>query len=204
MFCLVLAMMFVRFFSLIGAFFLLSSQVLAASRELPVSADGCAIHFALTGQVGAGCVPPARAELGAERRLPPAGFDTAAASLDSVPEEQGYFIRFPFNSDDLTEEYKAHLARLGRVLNAPKLAQSCIKLVGHADSVGGPAYNRRLSDARARAVAAALASASQVDMGRIATEARGETALLRGIPGPHPLNRRVEILARPSNGTRCK
>ncbi|MBO9479767.1 OmpA family protein [Shimia sp. R11_0] len=183
--------------------FFLSAAGFCAPPELPVTADRCAIHFALTGMVDEGCVAPDVATLGAARRLPPAGFDRGAVGLDSVPQEQGYFIRFPFNSADLTAEYQAHLERLGQILAAPKLAQHCIKLVGHADSVGGPAFNMRLSQQRAQTVANVLVEAAQVTRARIAIEGQGERALIGGIPGPHPLNRRVEIMVRRAGGDPC-
>lgn len=181
-----------------------AAPVVSNTVELPVSADRCAIFYALTHQVAAGCVAPQVTQLGAARRLPPAGFDQAAASLDSAPEEQGYFIRFAFNSNALTEEYKAHLARLGEILTSAQLINACVKLVGHADSVGGPSSNRTLSDSRAKMVAATLVAGSRVAQARIVTEAKGESALLVGLPGPHPLNRRVEILVRDSGGAPCQ
>lgn len=191
------------FTGLVLSAFLVPAAAMSATSELPVSADRCAIFHALTGRVAPDCVPPDLAALGVARRLPPQGFDPAAASLDSAPSEQGYFIRFPFNSSELTEEYENHLARLGAVLASPQLANTCVKLVGHADSVGGPAFNIALSRKRAKMVAATLATASRVDMSRITYEARGESQLIAGIPGPHPLNRRVEILARHRTETTC-
>lgn len=183
---------------------LLPTVAMSAPRELAVSADRCAIHFALTARVATGCAPPALEALGPVRKLSPQGFDTSAASLESADGAQGYFIRFPFNSDQLTAEYTAHLARLGRVLISEQLSGSCIKLVGHADSIGGAAYNKKLSAARAKVVADHLSSVSQVPRKRLLTEARGESALLAGIPGGHPLNRRVEILARNMEGGSCQ
>ncbi|MBO9472722.1 OmpA family protein [Shimia sp. R10_1] len=193
-----------RVFGLCLPLFFLPFAAVSAPRELAVSADRCAIFFALTGQVAHGCAPPPLEALGRTRKLSPQGYDTGAASLESADGDQGYFIRFPFNSDQLTAEYTAHLARLGRVLTSEQLAGSCIKLVGHADSVGGAAYNQTLSAARARVVADNLASVSKVPRSRLLTEARGERALLAGIPGAHPLNRRVEILARKMEGATCQ
>lgn len=180
-----------------------STPAMSETSELPVSADHCAIFYALTRTAAPNCAPPDQEGLGMARSLPPKGFDAAAASLDSVPVEQGYFIRFPFNSNELTAEYENHLARLGAVLASPQLVNTCVKLVGHADSVGGPTFNINLSRKRAKMVAATLAAGSRVDMGRISYEARGESDLIEGIPGPHPLNCRVEILARHRTGETC-
>lgn len=175
----------------------------SAPAELPVRADSCSIHYALTGQRAAGCTSGSVGELGDARRLPPAGFDQSAAPLESASEEKGYFIRFPFNSPELTQEYKDHLARLAKVLSSEQLRSSCVKLVGHADSVGSGAYNLRLSTARAKMVAAYLMTLGNVPVERIQTEARGESELISGLPGPHPLNRRVEILARHRTAETC-
>ncbi|GAA6181568.1 hypothetical protein NBRC116594_30060 [Shimia sp. NS0008-38b] len=205
--CAIVEAFVVFWFRLLGRFvplILFPFSSVAAPQELPVSADRCAIYFALTEDVGVGCAPPSVRDLGVARRLPPTGFDLGAAPLSSTPQEQGYFIRFPFNSHDLTEEYRAHLARLGEVLKSDMLIDSCIKLVGHADSVGSAQTNLQLSQARARKVATTLVVASNIATERIVTEARGELALLSGVPGPHPLNRRVEILARARDGTICQ
>ncbi len=64
----------------------------------------------------------------------------------------GYFIRFAFNSTDLTAEYKAHLDRLAAVFKSATMAETCIKLMGHTDVVGSPAYNQTLSEGRAGVV----------------------------------------------------
>ena len=184
---------------------ILTNPVSAASVQMDVSADECAIYRALTGAPPERCSMLVQPDLGIERRLPPASaFPREAAPLKSVEEEKGYFIRFPFDSNKLTGEYKAHLQRLSKVLGQPGLANSCVKLVGHSDSVGDPDYNRKLSASRSAMVAAYLASDGGIAMGRIITDAKGEADLLANVPGAHPLNRRVEILAKKQNGTTCK
>lgn len=180
------------------------SPIRAEVRELPVKADRCAIFFALTGKAEPGCVPSSPTDLGRDRRLPDqAEFSRDAAPLRSIEEEQGYFVRFAFNSHALTTEYEAHLDRLSGVLNSPALTDSCFKLVGHADTSGSAAYNMRLSGQRASQVAAYLVAKGGVRTGRLTTEARGETVSLPGVPGAHPLNRRVEILARSQGQGGC-
>lgn len=171
--------------------------------ELPVSADACAIQFALTGDVAPSCAPPNQ-DLGVARRLPPAGFSAQAAPLEAEPEERGYFVRFSFNSSSLNPEYSEHLKRLAKVASSAQMEKTCIKLVGHTDSVGSHAFNRSLSSKRARMVAAFLASEGGISMDRITTEARGKSQPLPSVPGPHPLNRRVEILARHHDGKTCR
>jgi outer membrane protein OmpA-like peptidoglycan-associated protein len=177
----------------------------AGVQELPVSADRCAIFFALTGRVQPGCADPSGLDLGSERRLPTKReFSKEALPPDDPQSEKGYFVHFAFNSDTLTRAYHAHLDRLGAILRDPALADSCIKLVGHTDSVGAAAFNLRLSEARANQVAAYLVAKGKVPAKMVLTEAKGEASLLPGIPGPHPRNRRVEILAKPRNGRSCQ
>lgn len=172
--------------------------------ELSVDADRCAIYFALTGQIGESCSPPNASDLGVMRKLPPnRGFSKQAAPLGTMAQEQGYFVRFAFNSDALTDEYSAHLDRLAQVLGSTALASSCLKLVGHTDSVGTAKYNIRLSDRRASQVATYLVAKGGIDPARLLTEAKGETIGLQGVPGADPMNRRVEILARSQTAEGC-
>jgi outer membrane protein OmpA-like peptidoglycan-associated protein len=177
----------------------------AGVQELPVSADRCSIFFALTGRVQTGCADPGDLDLGAKRRLQTKQeFSKAALPPKDLETEKGYFVHFAFNSDALTQAYHDHLDRLGAILRDPALENSCIKLVGHTDSVGGAAFNLRLSDARASQVAAYLVAKGKVPAKMVLTEAKGEAGLLPGIPGPHPRNRRVEVLAKPRIGNTCQ
>jgi outer membrane protein OmpA-like peptidoglycan-associated protein len=182
-----------------------ASAARAGVQELPVSADRCAIFLALTGRVQPGCTDPQGLDLGSERRLPTKQeFSKEALPPKDLETEKGYFVHFAFNSDALTQAYHAHLDRLGAILRDPALADSCIKLVGHTDSVGAAAFNLRLSDARASQVAAYLVAKGNVPAKMVLTEAKGEGGLLPGIPGPHPRNRRVEVLAKPRIGNTCQ
>lgn len=197
---------YVRFYlRLIGALLLAAgaAPVSAQVHELAVTADRCAIQRALTGVAPSGCPVGLVADLGPARSVPGA-FSRAAAPLNSIEEERGYFVRFAFDSDALTAVYNDHLDRLAEVLQSPGLVDSCVKLVGHSDSVGTPNYNMGLAEKRATQVAAYLVAKGQVSAGRIVTAARGETQLLPGLPGAHPRNRRVEILAKPAEDGTCK
>jgi outer membrane protein OmpA-like peptidoglycan-associated protein len=191
----------------VAMFLLLFSPapVLAGTPELPVSADYCAIHHALTGKTAAGCAIYPDAPLGQARSLPKEiTFSRDAAPPRSIEEERGYFVRFAFDSDSLNKAYNEHLDRLTQVLDSPALDGSCLKLVGHSDSVGAAGYNMKLADARATQVAAYLVAKGGISPERILTEARGEAELLPDLPGEHPRNRRVEILARSAKAGKCR
>jgi flagellar motor protein MotB len=62
----------------------------------------------------------------------------------------------------------------------------------------------KLADARATQVAAYLVAKGGISPERILTEARGEAELLPDLPGEHPRNRRVEILARSAKAGKCR
>ncbi|MBT0957285.1 OmpA family protein [Alphaproteobacteria bacterium KMM 3653] len=169
-------------------------------RELPISADRCAILHALMGGPYPGCAVPVIA--GVTRRIEP-GFSRDAAPLEAAGGPKGYFIRFAFNSSRLTPEYAAHVKRLAGAFVAPELSTACIMLVGHTDTVGSANFNDVLSRSRAKQVAEALLQTGQIQSARLRTEGRGERAALAGLDGADPLNRRVEILVRAPGPTGC-
>ncbi|MFB0527313.1 MAG: PorV/PorQ family protein, partial [bacterium] len=71
-----------------------------------------------------------------------------------------------------------------------------VSIEGHTDSVGSGAYNRKLSEMRAKAVYDYLVEAGKIDPGRLSTKGWGEDrpiASNRTVRG-RDLNRRVEII----------
>ncbi len=173
----------------------------AQVRELDLSADQCAIAFALTGTVSPGCptpVPQSQTRSGKATTFPK---DAAPLGSDSL--NKGYYIRFAFNSENLTQEYQDHLGRLGQVLTSPNLADLCIRLVGHTDSVGSQTFNLALSAKRAKSVQAFLTKSAGIPSARVSAVGVGKVAPLPGYEALHPLQRRVEILARDPENGRC-
>ena len=73
-----------------------------------------------------------------------------------------------------------------------------IEVVGHTDSVGDDASNRRLSDERAAAVRSALVSRYGVDGARLTSRGAGESEPVadNGTEAGRALNRRVELVKR--------
>lgn len=110
----------------------------------------------------------------------------------------GYYIQFAFGSFDLEPNFQDHLARLGKVLKTPAMANTCIRVTGHTDTVGSADYNKKLSENRAVIVATKLAEASNISPDRIQIAAAGETRPLPNIDGSDPLNRRVEFSTKES------
>lgn len=78
---------------------------------------------------------------------------------------------FDFNKSTLRPEGKAKLDELATKAKAIKL--EVIIAVGHADRIGSPAYNQKLSEKRAAAVKAYLVSKG-IEANRVYTEGKGE------------------------------
>ncbi len=181
-----------------------TAPAVAQVRQMPLGADYCAILRAFTDKSDPGC--PSVQNLGRTRSTGSAAtddFPKAAASLKAAEGEKGYFIRFAFNSVELNAEYKTHLDRLSAVFQSAAMEGVCIKLLGHTDIVGDAAYNGRLSVARAKMVELYLLGRATIDEKRIVSTGMGEAKPLLNIPGGHPLNRRVEILAKAQTEKGC-
>jgi outer membrane protein OmpA-like peptidoglycan-associated protein len=118
------------------------------------------------------------------------------ATLDALPGEPASFmLYFREGRDELTVESKAELQKVFTELRKRPLPD--IVVIGHTDTVGGLAYNDRLSLARAERMRMMM-----VEMGipadRIQAAGRGKRELL--VPTDdnisEPRNRRVEISVR--------
>lgn len=99
---------------------------------------------------------------------------------------------FDFNKSVLKPEGKAKLDDLVGKVKGINL--EVVIAVGHTDSVGGDAYNQKLSVARAEAVKAYLVSAG-IEKNRVYTEGKGKTQPVADnkTPEGRAKNRRVEI-----------
>jgi OOP family OmpA-OmpF porin len=81
---------------------------------------------------------------------------------------------FAFDSAELTAEDKAELDRLVEVLMNPKLSFTAGEIHGHTDSIGSDAYNVKLSQRRADAIASYLQSKGLQTSDRLVTRGYGE------------------------------
>ena len=120
-------------------------------------------------------------------------FETCLASLGQAPvRADNYVILFDFDRSNLTAAGQVVVQEiLGAVLADPA---TTVELIGHTDTVGSPAYNLRLSQARAATVSNALVSGG-VQPARISSEARGESdlAVPTGDGVRNQANRRVVV-----------
>ncbi len=103
-----------------------------------------------------------------------------------------FVVYFGFDRTNLTDRARATLDEVVSAVSA--MGATALSVVGHADTVGGAAYNQGLSERRARRVANALVDRG-VPAGAMTLAGRGEQDLARatGNNVREPLNRRVEI-----------
>ena len=115
--------------------------------------------------------------------------DSLKLTLDSE-------VSFDFDSATIKHGFAQSLDKLADVLK--KYNKTVVYIVGHTDNVGSEAYNQRLSERRAQAVADYLIRRG-VNPARIHTEGRGESEprASNATPAGRQLNRRVEIFLKP-------
>ncbi len=115
--------------------------------------------------------------------------DTLKLSLDAE-------VSFDFNKAEIKPAFEPSLNKLADVLL--KYDRTVVHVIGHTDSVGSEAYNQRLSQRRAEAVADYLASRG-VPRDRLRSEGRGESEprATNATEAGRQLNRRVEIYVKP-------
>lgn len=108
-------------------------------------------------------------------------------------------ITFATDSASIDPAFRGVLADMGRSLNRDP--RSYVDVIGHTDSTGSAAYNRELSERRARSVAGALMRQG-VSEGRIATYGAGQDdpVATNATPEGRAENRRVEIQIVPATG----
>ena len=137
-----------------------------------------------------------------------AGLDAALKDLGAKVTEQEVRIAleadvlFDFDKAELKPEAQASLEKVTTVLKAYPSAQ--VRIEGHTDAKGADAYNQKLSEQRAVAVAEWLASKAGLPRTQLATAGLGRTKPVAhntkpdgsDDPDGRAKNRRVEILVR--------
>lgn len=119
--------------------------------------------------------------------------NTGEQLVVTLPEQ----ITFPFDSAEVLQRFRPSLATLAQNLN--QFPNSAIRVVGHTDDVGSPAYNQSLSEQRALSVASVLVS-NGVNGARISTQGAGEFSPVasNGSAAGRAQNRRVVITITPN------
>jgi outer membrane protein OmpA-like peptidoglycan-associated protein len=104
-------------------------------------------------------------------------------------------VNFEFDSDKLTQSAKDNLDQFAQALHDDRLKGLKFEIDGHTDATGTEQYNLGLSERRATAVIAYLASQG-VDAGELTAKGFGMTK--PRVPDPYsPENRRVETHLQP-------
>ena len=126
--------------------------------------------------------------------------EAAAADMSALSDrdlENNVF--FPNGGTSFDAASIDQIRTLGQILETPLLRGSCVRLIGHADRTGDAAVNKRLSLARAMAVADELRSWLS-NPGRITDiSGAGDRQTLAGLAPGAPENRRVTIYAKACN-----
>jgi outer membrane protein OmpA-like peptidoglycan-associated protein len=112
-------------------------------------------------------------------------------------------LLYDFDSDVVRPEAQANLRELAASLD--KYPGSDVLIVGHTDALGTSSYNQSLSERRAGAASAYLASQG-VARSRIATRGLGETEPVAGndTEAGRQRNRRVEVAIYASEAYRAE
>jgi len=112
-----------------------------------------------------------------------------------APQTLGLPIQFGRDSAEIASASRARLDEVGRMLQMEALQRQRLRIEGHTDASGSAAYNRKLSERRAEAVASYLVDQHGISPDRIETGGRGEDKPLPGRTPEDPVNRRVELSA---------
>ncbi|GJE01918.1 OmpA family protein [Methylobacterium isbiliense] len=102
-------------------------------------------------------------------------------------------VFFAYDSARLTPEARIQLEPLGQALGSRQLSRHGFLIAGHTDAAGTPAYNRRLSLARARAVKAHLVEVYGIDPDRLRVHGWGPSRPRDPSAPLARINRRVEV-----------
>lgn len=102
-------------------------------------------------------------------------------------------VYFEFDSARLTPQARDKLRPLGRALASEELRGHDYLIAGHTDASGSAAYNKALSDRRARAVRRYLVEAFPIEPERLVAAGFGESRLKRPDSPYAALNRRVQV-----------
>ncbi len=107
---------------------------------------------------------------------------------------------FRSGSTQLMPESATRLEALAAVLQTSMMSDTCLKLVGHSDTVGAEQANMNVSKKRAEYVREKLRKMLPATAHPIEVDAMGEAEPLPDMAGTDPRNRRVVIWAKKCGG----
>ena len=116
------------------------------------------------------------------------------SDADIVP-KAGALINFDFDAASIRPASHALLDEFGKALKSG-LPDVTVMIVGHTDSQGSEAYNQKLSEARAQAVADYLNTRHGVSKSRLLVKGAGESSPIASNDSEagRSKNRRVEFI----------
>ena len=123
------------------------------------------------------------------RNLTVEAADTTPAAKPSL----SLMIQFDFNSAKVKPESQQALSNLAQALQSKELVESKFAVEGHTDAKGRADYNLKLSQQRADAVRAFLASNGVADA-RLQAVGKGSSELVNATDPLAAENRRVRIV----------
>ena len=116
----------------------------------------------------------------------------APGARTQAPQAREVPLQFRVGSSDLSPQSKTNLADLAKALNSDSNKMKRILITGHTDKSGTRERNEELSQERADAAAAYLATVG-VDRARIEAKGMAFDKTLPGFSEYSPRNRRVEV-----------
>ena len=110
----------------------------------------------------------------------------------AMAQQGSYVVLFPFDQSTLDAGARATISSAAEEFK--RTGSANISVQGHTDTSGSNAYNQRLSERRAKAVADALVGLG-VNQGALSVDWKGETqpAVQTGDGVKEPLNRRSTV-----------
>lgn len=125
------------------------------------------------------------------------GRESVVATYDKLlqaqpPKPRSFILNFLFDKTVLTEDSKAMIPAVLAAIRERKPTE--ITIFGHADATGSEKRNVKLSEQRAKVVAALLRKADP-ELDRIEVQYFGDKApMVHSESGPEPRNRRAEVM----------
>jgi outer membrane protein OmpA-like peptidoglycan-associated protein len=119
---------------------------------------------------------------------------TTTGDAGETPLSVNLYVKFSYDSTDLTSDTRITLDRLGAALRDRRLDGFSFMIAGHTDAKGGVEYNRSLSERRAEAVRQYLVAQFGIPADRLQAKGFGKSQLLDSSRPEDGINRRVQVV----------